>query len=158
MVRVMFSMVVECNAKTVVEFGTRDGFSTRLFSKALEDKGTITSVDMNKCGPFEEKNIILVQSSVEDFTLTTPCDILYIDDWHDGFHLYYELNRFAHMAKTVMIHDICQDVELLHAVTEWCRDNWVIYTVYPLNGCGLAVLEIEKSKSFYTLEDKTTSK
>ena len=59
------------------------------------------------------------------------------------------------MAKLVLIHDVCLG-ELLESVSEWCRDNMMIYTVYPMNGCGLAVIEVEKSLAFYADKDKTS--
>jgi hypothetical protein len=148
--RVFFEKVQELKAKSVVEFGTRDGYSTRLFSKALESTGgEITTIDINPPKTqFTEKNIKVVTGSVEDFT-PTNCDILYIDDWHNEHHLYWELNQFAKLARVVMVHDVCLDHGLMLAISEWCRHNMVVYTIYPLNGCGLAVIEIEKSGEFY---------
>jgi len=149
--KVMLEKVQEFSAKKVLEFGTREGYSTRLFSIALKpNDGKIFTVDMNAPKePFSEENIVPIRSLVEDLDWSTPVDILYIDDWHNGHHLYYELNRFAKLARVVLIHDVCLDEELMNSVTEWCRHNWVIYTIYPVNGCGLAVLEIEKSGAFY---------
>jgi len=42
-------------------------------------------------------------------------------------------------------------------VENWCCDNMMIYTIYPMNGCGLAVIEVEKSRAFYALKDESTS-
>jgi hypothetical protein len=50
----------------------------------------------------------------------------------------------------VMIHDVCLDDKLMNAVRDWCRHNMMIYEVYPMNGCGLAVIEIMKSRMFYS--------
>lgn len=146
--------VLEMNAKTVLEFGTREGYSTRLFAKALKQTGgVITTVDLNDPkNPDDFKgydNIQLIKSRIEDLKFDHPVDILYIDDWHNGYHLYWELNQFAHLAKVVMIHDVMLDKKLMEAIEEWCRHNWVIWTVYPVNGCGLAVLEIERSMGWY---------
>lgn len=154
--RVMADRVIEMNAKLILEFGTRDGFSTRIFSEALKTTGgEIHTVDINPPKEqFTEENIKVYTCPVEELLWSTPVDILYIDDWHNAWHLYYELNVFAKLAKVVMIHDVCLDSELLSAVDAWCKHNWMIYTVYPLNGCGLAVIEIEKSGYFNANEDK----
>jgi len=156
--KIMFDRVISMNAKIVLEFGTREGYSTRLFSKALSlTGGRITTVDINPPKePFTEENIMTITMPVEEFS-GFYCDILYIDDWHNGFHLYYELNRFAKLAKVVMIHDVSLDNELMDAIREWCRHNMVIYTIYPMNGCGLAVLEIERSGAFYANKNEATS-
>jgi hypothetical protein len=46
--KVMFDTVNELQAKAVLEFGTRDGYSTRLFAEALNrTKGDIYTVDIN---------------------------------------------------------------------------------------------------------------
>jgi hypothetical protein len=153
--KIFFSIVFEWNAKKVLEFGTREGYSTRLFSKALEKtEGQIITVDINKPNtPFTESNIITINSDVESLLYQEQVDILYIDDWHDPWHLYYELNKFAHLAKVVIIHDVCIEQgypkSLTRSIEEWCRSNMIIYTIYPMNECGLAVLEIEKSLKFY---------
>jgi len=155
--RVMFDKVMELNAKKVLEFGTREGYSTRLFSKALRmTGGTITTVDINAPKePIAEDNVLIVTSDVESYP-GFPCDILYIDDWHNGWHLYYELNKFASWARVIMIHDVCLDDMLLEAIKAWCQQNMMIYTIYPMNGCGLAVIEVEKSSAFYANENKPT--
>lgn len=155
----MFDIVKALNAKTVLEFGTCDGYSARLFSEAMPD-GQVYTVDINEIKPFEEKNIHVIHSSVEDLTWTMPVDILYIDDWHNGYHLYYELNKFAKLAKVVIIHDVMLDDELMKAVATWCKQNWVIYTVYTTNACGIAVLEIEKSAALLqpAFKDEPTGK
>lgn len=154
--RVLVGKVHELKAKKVLEFGTREGFSTRLFSLALED-GEIITVDMNPPvypDYLNKPNIKCVQCDVMDLDWGSPVDILYIDDWHDPFHLYYELNRFAKFARCVMIHDVSLELghpkDLLKVVNEWCKQNMAIMTYYPMNACGLAIIEIEESKKCFS--------
>jgi hypothetical protein len=89
-------------------------------------------------------------------------DILFIDDWHNPWHLYSELDKFAKWARVVMIHDVSQQDtgllrSLLTSVENWCHDNMMIYTIYPMNGCGLAVIEVEKSREFYADKNESAS-
>lgn len=151
--KIMFDKVNEFQAKNILEFGTREGYSTRLFSKALRNTGgKLITVDMNPPKePITEDNVTVITSEVESYS-GLPCDILYIDDWHDSWHLYYELNKFSALARVILIHDVCLDDKLLDAVRAWCRHNMMIYTIYPMNGCGLAVIEVEKSRFFYTTQ------
>jgi len=149
--KIMFDCVNNMNAKTILEFGTRDGYSTRMFSKILDvTDGNVYTVDINppKNDLSEFKNVHVITKDIKDFSWTIPVDILYIDDWHNGYWLYHELERFSHLAKIVMIHDIMSD-ELYKGMKEWCVQNMMIYTIYNLNGCGLAIIEIEKSRNFY---------
>ena len=156
--KIIFDYVIQMNAKTVLEFGTRDGYSTRLFALALKETGgRIKTVDVNlPKTPFTEDNVTVITEDIEKFEYypSGQLDILYIDDWHNGHHLYYELNRFARMARVVMIHDICLDDELMGGLIKWCKHNMMFYTIYPMNGCGLAVIEIEKSREFYDNFDR----
>ena len=156
--RVLTAKVEELNATKVLEFGTREGYSTQIFSQALKKTGgDIITVDKDQPKEREKLlalgNVFVARSTVEKYLPHNDVDILYIDDWHNPWHLYWELNTFAHRARVVMIHDVClesgQKGDLLRAIQEWCIQNMVIWTVYPVNQCGLAVLEIEKSKNFH---------
>lgn len=157
--RVIVSSVHELKAKVVLEFGTREGYSTTLFSYALKETGgTIFTVDIDDPKDKEslEKlgNVSIIKSDVMELDWKTPIDILYIDDWHDPWHLYSELDRFARLAREVIIHDVCNEkdnssLDLMKAITQWARHNMCIMTMYPMNVCGLSILHIEKSKEFY---------
>jgi len=154
--RVMFDIVHELGSKSVLEFGTWDGNTTRLFAEALKDiNGDIYTVDIDppKNDLSKIENIHVITSDIKNLEWSMPVDILFIDDWHNPWHLYSELDKFAKFAKVVMVHDVVLErgnmKSLLMAVESWCCDNMMIYTIYPMNGCGLAVIEIEKSKAFY---------
>ena len=148
--QVLQEAVKASKAKKVLEFGTRDGYSARLFSQALEETGgTLYTVD--KDIPKDDfkglNNIVFIQSLVEDLTWDIPVDILYIDDWHDQLHLYYELNRFAHLARYVLIHDIALNMnmpdDLCDVVSRWAKQNYMRVTYDFRNVCGLAIIETE---------------
>lgn len=156
--KVMFRKVLDMKAKIVLEFGTRDGYSARLFASALNETGgvihTIDKDDLKDPNVFDGyDNIVFRKTFVEELNWGLPVDILFIDDWHDPHHLYWELNQFAKFAKVVMVHDICQEAEnrksLAYAVEKWCFDNMAIYTNYPVNKCGLSVIEMQNSGVFY---------
>lgn len=163
--KVMFDTVKELDAKAVLEFGTRDGYSTRLFAEALKQtKGDVYTVDINPpvndLSEFE--NIHVITSDIKNLDWSMPVDILFIDDWHNPWHLYSELDKFAKWARVIMIHDVSQQDtgllrSLLTSVENWCHDNMMIYTIYPMNGCGLAVIKVEKSRFFYADKNETTS-
>jgi len=152
--KVIDIVIKDLEAKTVLEFGTREGYSTRLFNKYIPE-GDIFTVDIDKpkTDLSEFKNIHCIQSDVMALEWSLPVDILYIDDWHNPWHLYSELDKFSKHARVVMIHDVCLEMgnpsSLLRAIEEWCVRNMVVWTIYPMNGCGLAVIEIEKSRGFY---------
>lgn len=152
---VLISKVHEMKALSVLEFGTREGYSTRLFAGALQKTGgRIYTVDLKQITTFEEKNVFPISSRIEEFYWGTPVDILYIDDWHNEHHLYYELETFYKMARVIMIHDVCLDDGLARAVHLWCKHNFMIYTGYYINECGLMIIEVEKSLLFQN-EHKT---
>ena len=165
---VMTYFVEFLNAKKVTEIGTSKGYSTRIFSRALKKTGgKLISIDRvdHKIPQSILKtltNVEFVKADIMKHNLEET-DILYIDDWHNQFHLYEELIKFSSKAKVIMIHDIMAGYDvfpaLLNGVLNWCMRNFMPVTVYPLNFCGLAVIECEKFRGFYsTFKDKPTSK
>lgn len=157
--KVLILSVNDLKAKTVLEFGTREGYSTKLFSHALKKTGgMIFTIDKDE--PKDRKsleelgNVSIITQDIDLLDWATPVDILYIDDWHNPWHLYSELERYAKLAREVIIHDVCNEkdntsLDLMSAITQWSRHNMCMMTMYPMNPCGLAVLHIEKSKEFY---------
>jgi len=165
---VMTYFVELLNAKKVTEIGTCKGYSTRIFSRALRKTGgKLISIDRidHKIPRSILKtltNVEFVKADIMQHDLAET-DILYIDDWHNQFHLYEELSKFSSKAKVILIHDIMAGYDvipiLLKGVLNWCMRNFMPVTLYPLNFCGLAVIECEKFRGFYsTFKDKPTSK
>lgn len=151
-------------AKKVLEFGTREGYSTQLFSHLLRfEEGHLWTVDLAepKIEPaIKEKldNVTFIQMDILnlDTIWKEYVDILYIDDWHNPYHLYQELDRYARFARLIMIHDVVQNWQthewLLPAIFSWClKENLPFYT-YPLNCCGLVVIPREEFQNFYEYE------
>lgn len=149
---VMMGYVTEMKATKVLEFGTREGFSTRIFAEALkETKGEIWSIDVEKPMFPDElakyDNIHVLTQEIKTLKWSERVDILYIDDLHKKEHLYWELCNFSHLAKVVMCHDVCQAVDegglLLEPVLKFAYDRKLIVQVFPLNCCGLSVVEMK---------------
>ena len=160
--KLFLSYVIGMQANTVLEFGTREGYSTRLFAEFLKFKGgQLVTVDLepHKISADDIKlmtNVTFVKADILTFPhdyKENSVDILYIDDWHNSFHLYEELDRFARLAKVVMVHDVCQEWQIstgiMNGLMQWCNHNFMPYSIYPLNACGLAIIEVEKHRKFY---------
>ena len=159
--KVMLNLVLQTQAKKVLEFGTREGYSTRLWSEFLRHtQGHLWTVDLAEPKIVPEvkaklDNVSYLQMDVRhvETIFKDAVDILYIDDWHNGYHLYSELERYAHQARVVAIHDVSQDCHsatgIMPGLTEWCKKEFLPYSVYTFNACGLAVIEVEKFRGFY---------
>jgi len=156
---VMTYFVELLKAKKVTEIGTCKGYSTRIFSRALKKTGgKLISIDRvdHKIPQSILKtlnNVEFIKADIMKHDLEET-DILYIDDWHNQFHLYEELVKFSSKAKVIMIHDIMAGYDnspfLLNGVLNWCMRNFMPVTLYPLNFCGLAVIECAKFRDFYS--------
>ena len=100
--KIIGNFVITLGAKRVLEFGTREGYSTRLFSKLLRaTEGHLWTVDKDDHQiPLEEvkemDNVTFLKTNIKDLRISTgdsdrfsfeglvvkePLDILYIDDW-----------------------------------------------------------------------------
>ena len=162
--KIIVEYVLLLNAKKVLEFGTREGYSTQLFSRVLRwTEGHIWTVDKDDPKISKEvmdsiDNVTFIKDEimgkkwmeVSDFS---DVDILYIDDWHEPYHLYTELEHFAHLAKVVLIHDVVQGWQgrewLLLPIFKWCRNHFTPFAVYPLNDCGLVAIHRKEFERFY---------
>lgn len=155
--KIMVQMVLALQAKKVLEFGTSRGASTRIFAEALKQTGGhIWTVDIEDQPWVKEPiqdNITFIQSDVLKLDWKDSVDILYIDDLHEPFHVYEELQRFGHLARIVMLHDTIQDyglpANIMPAIMRWASNHHVPITTYPLNPCGLTMLNVEQYKDFY---------
>ena len=150
--KIFLKYVLDLKAKKVLEFGTRDGYSTRLFSDFLKfTGGHLTTVDLDKpkiADTSTMDNVTFIQSDILNLDWKEEVDILYIDDWHSPYHLFGELDRFSKYAKVVMIHDVMQEWQIktgiMNGVIAWCQKEFIPFTIYPLNACGLAIIENKK--------------
>ena len=159
----LYSHVLKLDAKKVLEFGTREAYSTRLFALALRKTGghiwtvDVTDPKLNDREKQEFSNITFLKTDVTKLDWKEPVDILFIDDWHNKWHLYWELATFGKLARTIIIHDVVQnhgkEEWISSAVIEYCIQNLIPFTFIPLNGCGLIVIEAEDHKNFYEKEE-----
>ena len=161
--KLFWMYVSNLKATKVLEFGTREGYYTQLFSHLLRaNDGHIWTVDLADpkiYGEDKDKldNVTFVKGNTLDPSLwNEPVDILYIDDWHNGYHLFGELDRYAKYAKVILIHDVVQNWQthewLLPAIFSWCHRENLPFITYPLNPCGLVAIHREEFKNFYTSE------
>ena len=162
--KIIAMYVDKLKAKKVLEFGTREGYSTQLFSNLLrETEGHLWTVDLAepKIEPeIKSKldNVTFLQMDILhlDKVWKDPVDILYIDDWHNSYHLFQELNMYAGLAKVILIHDVVQNWQthewLLPAIFSWCLKENMPFITYPLNPCGLVAIHREEYQNFYEVE------
>jgi len=93
-----YSLVLSLRAKNVLELGVRDGDSTLPFLVALKKTGGfLNSVDISPTGfkpPAELKEhwkFHCIDAISYLKTLNKELDLVFIDDWHDGIHVYNEI-------------------------------------------------------------------
>ena len=166
--KLFWMYVYNMKAKKVLEFGTREGYSTQLFSNLLRaTDGHLWTVDLaDHKIPKEiaEKmdNVTFIKEDVtrlgwlEESWFQEDFDILYIDDWHNPYHLFGELDRFAKYARVIIIHDIVQNWQthewLIPPIFSWCHKEFLPFIVYPLNSCGIVAIHREEFQNFYQVE------
>jgi len=154
----LVDLVVEHDARHVVELGTRTGVSTIAFLYALEQTGgKLTSVDIDRKPSigdyphweFEQGDDLEVFASIE------PADIVFIDTSHDYRHTLRELNLYVNLVRRpglIVLHDTelrnpigvapRPEWPVKRAVEEFCGDEGYKWTNNP--ACwGLAVIRID---------------
>ena len=152
-------LVLELDAKTVVELGTRTGVSTVAWLYALEQTGgRLISVDIDAqpdLGTYPHWEFIQGDDCSPDVFSRMPsqADIVFIDTSHDYQHTVRELNLYRWVVRSggrIVLHD----TELPHpegvngppypvkrAVTEFCDAEGLAWTNHP-NCWGLGIIEI----------------
>lgn len=113
----LFGLVLSLKAKVVVELGVRNGDSTRpLLAAAFITDGYLHSVDIEPAPKIvgASDNILsrwrFYQQDAIEFlkTFDQQIDVAFVDDWHDGDHVYEELQLLASkMTKSglILMHD-----------------------------------------------------
>jgi predicted O-methyltransferase YrrM len=114
----LFAIAISLKAKNILELGVRDGFTTIPLLNACEyTNGLLTSVDIK-----ENINLNIIKkqypkweykiSDAIEFISKIKDDVLYdlifIDDWHDGNHLFNEislLEKHITPSSIILIHD-----------------------------------------------------
>lgn len=113
----LFALALSIRAKNILELGVRNGHTTIPLLKALSyTNGYLTSVDI-----VEDPNLHYLKSTpnwnyvitdalefVKNIPKDETYDLVYIDDWHDGEHLYKEIQYIEpHITPSslILIHD-----------------------------------------------------
>ena len=148
----MQDYVVREGVKTILELGTRNGNSTRIFAEALlRTGGEIWTVDLNEPTWTKKQmrdfpNVHFVKSDVLKLEWDKKVDLVYIDDYHQRFHVFQELVKYSKVTNTIMLHDVLKIIYgrggIIEAIEQWCYENLKAYSVYPFNNCGLAVIHV----------------
>jgi predicted O-methyltransferase YrrM len=114
----LYMLTRELGLKTVLELGTREGFSTIAFLEAAKAiGGTVTSVDIEPCPKAKER---VASAGLEDYWTfiegddlaiewDRPIDHLFIDTSHMYEHTVKELNRFEPLVAdggVITLHDV----------------------------------------------------
>jgi predicted O-methyltransferase YrrM len=165
----LFALTVALKAKNVLELGVRDGGTTQPLLDALQlTKGTLTSVDIqertklrNNFVKYKNWSYIISDAItfLENIDRNKIYDIVYIDDWHDGEHLYNEITlvqKHVTPSSLILIHDsMCYNTQPQYhyfldkdgefgnggpygAISRLDRDIWE-YSTIPINN-GLTIL------------------
>lgn len=94
----LYSLVISCKAKNVLELGVRKGDSTLpLLAAVKHTNGFLNSVDTIDSGyrpPQDLSNYwkLHVVNSIDYLkSVDKKLDLVFIDDWHDGNHIYEEI-------------------------------------------------------------------
>ena len=157
---VLHALVLELNARHVIELGTRSGVSTVAFLYALETTGgTLTSVDIDDAPPIApQPNWTFVRGDDRHpsvYTQLQPADIVFIDTSHHYGHTVTELNMYRWLVKPggrIVLHDtelawpegasrVDGPYPVKRAVEEFCADTGYRWASLPNNN-GLGIVEI----------------
>jgi predicted O-methyltransferase YrrM len=153
------ALVKALNATHVLELGTRTGVSTIAWLYALQDRGTLTSVDIDSQPPIGEwPHWTFIQGDDTDpdlFASLAPADIVFIDTSHHYRHTLSELNMYRWLVKPGGV-IVCHDTELpvpegapagdptfpvRRAIDEFCKANGFVCEYVP--GCwGLGIIRL----------------
>jgi glycosyltransferase involved in cell wall biosynthesis/predicted O-methyltransferase YrrM len=114
----LFSLALSVNAKNILELGVRKGITTTpLLEASSYTKGRVTSVDIMENtqlhylkSKYKNWNYVIQDSIkfLENISNDEIYDLIFIDDWHDGDHLYKEIQLLEpHITPftLILIHD-----------------------------------------------------
>lgn len=112
---VLFSLVVASRSKNILELGVRSGDSTMpLLMGAKATGGILNSVDITNTtfSPNEEykSHWNFHQMNSIDYlkSVNQKLDLVFIDDWHDGLHVFNEISLiepWATKETIILLHD-----------------------------------------------------
>lgn len=133
----------ELNKPTILEFGVRHGYSTRLFLDYCEkNQGKLYSVDIDDCSNVSNSSHWeFIQSRDDNFEflltkLPIEFDLIFIDSYHNAEHvkkIFYYYYSFLKKNGLMLIDDI----------------NWIIYSKHKIKDNFNS--EINNNELFFTL-------
>lgn len=138
--------------KTVLELGTREGYSTMAFLEAAKAiGGTVTSMDIEPCPKAQER---VAAAGLQDYwtfiegdDLTIPwdrpIDHLFIDTSHLYEHTVKELNRFEPLVVeggVITLHDVIVAPGVRQAIDEYVADRPDLNPYRYFHNNGLEVI------------------
>lgn len=155
----LVDLVIEHDAQSVLELGTRSGVSTVAFLYALEQTGgKLISVDVDGAPNIgNHPHWQFIQGDDTDPSVFAQCDladIVFIDTSHGYRHTLQELYLYSHLVRRPGLM-VLHDTELEHpigeplrpaypvkkAVTEFCESEGYQWTNNPVSW-GLAVIRV----------------
>lgn len=166
--RILYDTVIRLKARTVLEFGVGEGFSTvALLAGVKETKGVLWSVDIRifEPGMNRIKSTPFLDTQRWHFILLDDCewvtiwsqsiDLLYIDSNHQYEHTLKELELFAPYVKpdgVILLHDTLltgmwdgAPARVKDAIDTFTQKNqeWVFEELLPHDPghCGVGKLE-----------------
>lgn len=131
----LFGLILALRPKNILELGVRYGDTTRPMLAAAElVNAELTSVDLNPTEfKSESKHWVFVQGeaiSVLSKLVATDrkFDFVFVDDWHDGEHVWQELELIDKMvgpSSIVALHDLMyQNWEPRYHSDQWAGGEW----------------------------------
>jgi cephalosporin hydroxylase len=134
---------LDTEAKLIVEFGVRDGGSTKAFLKVAEILGArVISIDIEDCSNVSNSpHWEFKQMDDLFFEINEPIDVLLIDTSHTYQQTIKELRKFAPQSKIVILHDTEHCPEVKEAIIDYLKEAPGIYDFENrTNNNGLGIL------------------
>lgn len=142
----------ELGLKTILELGTREGYSTIAFLEAAKAiGGTVTSVDIEPCPKAKER---VASAGLQDLWTfiegddlaiqwDRPIDHLFIDTSHMYEHTLKELNRYEPLVVdggVITLHDVVFASGVRQAIDEYIADRPDLKSYRFFHNNGLEVI------------------
>ena len=150
----IFSAVLQLNAKVVVELGTDVGDSTRILASALfRTQGHLWTIDLAPPRWNEEvmalyKHLLtLITSDSLTYPWTNQIDLLMIDSDHSKDHVKKELDKYGVLVKRggfIILHDTHHSAfggGITEAINEWTQLRGLPWKDFPEHH-GLGVIYV----------------
>jgi len=112
----LFFIVKEFNCQHILEIGTGNGESTFAMALAMNRKGLLISMDIERKADIIDKaldnklsNIMFTVDNSKTTTISGEFDLVFIDGSHEEEDVYQDIKKFAPMVKPngfLILHDV----------------------------------------------------